>query len=28
VIENPPGSHLEVVLDWYDELDRLVARNN
>jgi Tol biopolymer transport system component len=28
MIENPPGSHLEVVLDWYDELKRLVARND
>ncbi len=28
MISNPPGSHLEVVLDWFSELDRLVARNN
>jgi serine/threonine-protein kinase len=28
MIENPPGSHLEVVLNWYDELERLVARND
>ena len=25
---NPPGSHLEIVLDWFSELDRLVARND
>jgi Tol biopolymer transport system component/predicted Ser/Thr protein kinase len=28
MIENPPGSHLEVVLNWFSELDRLVARND
>ena len=28
MIENPPRGHLEVVLDWYDELERLVARDN
>ena len=28
MISNPPGSHLEVVLDWFSELDRLVARND
>jgi hypothetical protein len=28
MIENPPGSHLEVVLNWYDELVRLVDGND
>jgi Tol biopolymer transport system component/predicted Ser/Thr protein kinase len=28
MIENPPGSHLEIVIDWFSELDRLVARND
>ena len=28
MIANPPGSHLEVVLDWFSELERLVARND
>ena len=28
MISNPPGSHLEVVLDWFSELDQLVARND
>jgi len=28
MIANPPGSHLEVVFDWFSELDRSVARND
>ena len=28
MIANPPGSHLEIVLDWFSELDRMVARND
>jgi Tol biopolymer transport system component len=28
MIENPPGSHLEVVLNWFTELNRLVAGND
>jgi hypothetical protein len=23
-----PGKHLEVVLNWYDDLERLVARSD
>jgi serine/threonine-protein kinase len=28
MIENPPGGHLEVVLNWYEELNRTVTRND
>jgi len=28
MVEDPPGSHLEVVLNWFTELDRMVARND
>jgi len=28
MVEDPPGSHLEVVLNWFSELDRTVARND
>jgi hypothetical protein len=28
MVEDPPGSHLEVVLNWFAELDRSGARND
>jgi hypothetical protein len=28
MIEDPPGSHLEVTLNWYTELERTVARGD
>ena len=28
MIEDPPGSHLEVVLNWFTELERLVPTDN
>jgi Tol biopolymer transport system component len=28
MIENPPGSHLEIVTNWFSELNRLAARND
>jgi Tol biopolymer transport system component len=28
MIEDPPGSHLEVVLNWFTELERVAARGD
>ncbi len=27
MIENPPGGHLEVILNWFSELERVAGRN-